>query len=87
MPFRFGPVSLEVHSALNHGKLTGDVTLSPGIRHKAVLLFLRLPDGYHASTAILENGNALRMSKRDGDDIVFFSARVGVMRFSVAVRK
>jgi hypothetical protein len=86
MPSRFGPVSLKIQSALNRGKLTGEVALSPGIRHKQVLLFLRLPDGHRVLSASLKNGFPLKIGELDGDAFVTLPSKPGNTRFIVAVK-
>jgi hypothetical protein len=86
MPSRFGPVSLEIHSALSRGKLAGKLTLSPAIRHKQVLLFLRIPDGYRVASASLENGLPLKIGEMDGDTFVTLPPKPGTTSFTVRVK-
>lgn len=87
MPTRFGPVSLRVHSELSRGEITGSASFSAGISGKSVLLFLRLPGGYHVAGASLTSGARLSITKRDADDVVLLPARTGSERFSVKVRR
>lgn len=95
MPSRFGPVSLQIHSALHRGKLSGVLDLAPGIQGKTVLLFVRLPAGYHAVSAAAETGalrpsrplRPLRIVQRYHDDAILVPGRPGIVHFTVATRR
>ena len=74
-PTAFGDVSFTIHSDVDKGKVTADVSLPPHAAAKT-LLRLRVPDGYEVKSAIVgganlpvqssPNGAVLDLTKRTG---------------------
>ncbi len=85
MPSRFGPVSLRMVSDIANGKIAGTATFTERISGKAVLLFVRLPEGYRVSGAFLDSGKPLTLSERGDDPVVELPATPGTVHFSIEV--